>query len=85
MISQHPANEQTIRHALPAGTGGLRLVSLMSRIARNGRRWLLNRRELRDLDDNQLRDIGLSRATIDAACRLDLLRETRSSTSRFSP
>ena len=51
------------------------LTALALCMAFNCRRWLWNRRELRDLDDDQLRDVGLSRETVEQACRLDLLRQ----------
>ena len=50
------------------------LTALALRMALNCRRWLRNRRELRDLDSDQLRDVGLSREAVEQACRLNLLR-----------
>jgi uncharacterized protein YjiS (DUF1127 family) len=41
----------------------------------NCKRWLRNRRELRNLDNDQLRDVGLSRETVEQVCRLNLLRQ----------
>jgi uncharacterized protein YjiS (DUF1127 family) len=51
------------------------LTALALRVAFNCRRWLKNRRELRDLDNDQLCDVGLSREAVEQACRLDLLRQ----------
>jgi uncharacterized protein YjiS (DUF1127 family) len=50
------------------------LTALALRMVFNCRRWLRNRRELRDLDSDQLRDVGLSREAVEQACRLNLLR-----------
>jgi uncharacterized protein YjiS (DUF1127 family) len=37
-------------------------------------RWRRDCRELLDLDDRQLRDIGLTRGDVSAACKFDLSR-----------
>jgi uncharacterized protein YjiS (DUF1127 family) len=72
MISHYFSLEQLI-----PGTSGHRnsLIAVALRIAFNCRRWLRNRRELRKLDKDQLYDVGLSRETVEQACRLNLLRQ----------
>jgi uncharacterized protein YjiS (DUF1127 family) len=72
MISHYSNLEQPI-----PGMSGHRnsLVELPLRMAFNFKRWLRNRRELRNLDSDQLRDVGLSRETVELACRLNLLRQ----------
>ena len=72
MIPLYSSPEQ-----LTAGTSGHQnpLISLPRRMVFNCRRWLRNRRELRALDDGQLRDVGLSREAVQQACRLNLLRQ----------
>ncbi len=71
MISHYSIPEQLI-----PGTSGHRnwLVEFPLRMAFNFKRWLRNRRELRNLDGDQLHDVGLSREAVDQACRLNLLR-----------
>jgi uncharacterized protein YjiS (DUF1127 family) len=49
-------------------------VEFACRSSHNLMRWLRNRRELLPLDDDQLRDVGLSRAEVTEACRFDLSR-----------
>ena len=51
------------------------LLALPARMAFNWMRWLRNRRELRNLDNDQLRDVGLSLEMVENACRLNLLRQ----------
>ena len=51
------------------------LIALAPRMVFNCKRWLRNRRELRNLDNDQLRDVGLRRETVEQACRLNLLRQ----------
>ena len=72
MISYYSNLEQLI-----PGTSRHRnsLISLAQRMAFNFKRWLRNRRELRNLDKDQLCDVGLSRETVEQACRLNLLRQ----------
>ena len=72
MISHYSILEQLI-----PGASGHRnaLVALAQRMAFNFKRWLRNRRELRTLDNEQLRDVGLSRETVEQACWLNLLRQ----------
>lgn len=72
MISHYSIPEQLI-----PGTAGHQnsLISLAQRMMFNFKRWLRNRRELRDLDSDQLSDVGLSREGVEQACRLDLLRQ----------
>jgi uncharacterized protein YjiS (DUF1127 family) len=62
-----PGTSTTVGHRNP-------LVALAPRMVFNCKRWLRNRRELRNLDNDQLRDVGLSRETVKQACRLNLLR-----------
>ena len=50
------------------------LISLAQRVAFNFKMWWRNRRELRNLDKDQLYDVGLSREAVEQACRLNLLR-----------
>ena len=71
MISHYSSLEQLI-----PGTSGHQnsLISLAQRMAFNFKRWLRNRRELCNLDNDQLRDVGLSRETVEQACRLNLFR-----------
>ena len=73
MIPLYSSLEQRV----PGATIGHRnpLTALALRMAFNCRRWLRNRRELRDLDDEQLRDVGLSREAVQQACRLNLLQQ----------
>ena len=72
MIQLYSIPEQRV----PATATGHRnpLTALALRIVFNCRRWLRNRRELRDLDSDQLRDVGLSREAVEQACRLNLMR-----------
>ena len=72
MISHYSGLEQLI-----PGTSGHQnsLISLAQRMVFNCRRWLRNRSELRDLDNDQLSDVGLSPEAVDRACRLNLLRQ----------
>ena len=72
MISHYSSLEQLI-----PGTSGHRspLVVIPGRMASNFKRWFRNRRELRNLDNDQLRDVGLSREAVQQACRLNLLRQ----------
>ena len=67
----------SIREQLIPGTPGHQssLISLSGRMVFNCKRWLRNRRELRNLDKDQLCDVGLSRETVEQACRLNLLRQ----------
>ena len=62
---------------IPGTSAGHRnpLTALALRMAFNCRRWLRNRRELRDLNNDQLRDVGLSREAVEQACWLYLLRQ----------
>jgi len=72
MISHFSTLEQQI-----PGTSGHQnsLITLSRRVVFNCRRWLGNRRELRNLDRDQLYDVGLSRETVEQACKLNLLRQ----------
>ena len=72
MISHYSSHEQLI-----LGKSGHRnsLAVLAQRMVFNCKRWLRNRRELGNLDNDQLRDVGLSREAVEQACRLDLLRQ----------
>jgi uncharacterized protein YjiS (DUF1127 family) len=72
MIPHYSSLEQLI-----PGTVGRQnsLISLARRMVLNCKRCLQNRRELRDLDNDQLRDVGLSRDAVERACRLNLLRQ----------
>jgi uncharacterized protein YjiS (DUF1127 family) len=49
------------------------LLALPGCMSFNFKTWLRNRRELRNLDDDQLRDVGLGRKTVEEACTLKLL------------
>ena len=72
MISHYSTLEQQI----PGASGHQNsLITLARRMVFNCRRWLRNRRELRNLDRDQLYDVGLSRETVEQACRLNLLRQ----------
>ena len=72
MIS-HYSNSELLIPGTPVTAGHQNaLISLPLRMVFNCRRWLRNRRELRNLDNDQLRDVGLSRETVEQACRLDL-------------
>ena len=69
MISHYSSHEQLIQgHRMS-------LSALPGRMVFNFKRWLRNRRELGNLDNDQLRDVGLSREAVEQACRLDLLRQ----------
>ena len=72
MISHYSSLEQLI-----LGMSGHRnsLAALPGRMVFNCKRWLRNRRDLRNLDNDQLRDVGLRRETVEQACRLNLLRQ----------
>lgn len=70
MIPHYSISEQRI----PATGHRNPLIALSLRMGFNYGRWLRNRRELRNLDSDQLRDVGLSRETVEQACRLNLLR-----------
>jgi uncharacterized protein YjiS (DUF1127 family) len=50
------------------------LAALPRRVVFNWKSWLRNRRELRNLDKDQLYDVGLSQTTVEQACKLNLLR-----------
>ena len=72
MISHYSILEQLV----PGATGHRSpLVVIPGRMAFNFKRWFRNRRELRNLDNDQLRDVGLSREAVQQACRLNLLRQ----------
>jgi uncharacterized protein YjiS (DUF1127 family) len=75
MISHYSIPEQLIPGT--STTAGYRhaLTVLPGRMAFNCKRWLRNRRDLRNLDNDQLRDVGLNRETVKQACRLNLLRK----------
>jgi uncharacterized protein YjiS (DUF1127 family) len=75
MIPLYSMLEQRVPGATTARGHRKPLTALVLRMAFNCRRWLRNRRELRDLDDGQLRDVGLSREAVVRACRLNLLRQ----------
>ena len=72
MISRYSILERPV-----PSTSGYRnsLLALAQRMVFNCKRWLRNRHELRNLDDDQLRDVGLSREALEQACRLNLLRQ----------
>ena len=75
MISHYSILEQQIPGA-PASAGHRHsFIALLGSMAFNYKRWLRNRRELRNLDNDQLYDVGLSRETVEQACRLHLLRQ----------
>ena len=74
MISHYSILEQLVPSTTAAGHRHS-LTTLPGRMVFNCKRWLRNRRELRNLDNDQLRDVGLSRETVEQACRLDLLRQ----------
>ena len=71
MISHYSSLEQLI-----PGTSGHQnsLILLVHRMVFNCKKWLRNRRELRHLDNEQLRDVGLSKESVEQACRFNLLR-----------
>ena len=72
-MTSHYSNPEQL---IPATAGHRNaLVVLAQRMAFNFKRWLRNRRELRTLDKDQLYDVGLSRETVEQACRLNLLRQ----------
>ena len=75
MIPLYSMLEQRVTGATTETGHRNSLTALDLRMAFNCRRWLRNRRELRDLDDEQLRDVGLSREAAQQACRLNLLRQ----------
>ena len=75
MISHYSILEQLVPGATAAAGHRHSLLALPGRMAFNCRRWLRNRRELRNLDNDQLSDVGLSRETVERACRLNLLRQ----------
>ena len=72
MISHYSSLEQTV-----SDTSGYQnsFISLAQRMVFNFKRRLRNRRELCELDNEQLRDVGLSREAVERACRLNLLRK----------
>ena len=75
MISHYSILEQQIPGA-PASAGHRHsLLALLGRMAFNFKRWLRNCRELRNLDIDQLCDVGLSQETVEQACRLNLLQQ----------
>jgi uncharacterized protein YjiS (DUF1127 family) len=74
MITRYSILEQPIPGISVTEERGNSLIALPGRIVFNCRRWLRNRRELRNLDNDQLRDVGLSREAVEQACRLNLLR-----------
>ena len=78
MITRHFILEQPIPGISVAEGRGNSLIALPRRIVFNYRRWLRNRRELRNLNNDQLRDVGLSREVVERACRLNLLRSQKS-------
>jgi uncharacterized protein YjiS (DUF1127 family) len=73
MISHYSNLEQLIPETSTVMGNRNSLIALARRMAFNCRRWLRNRRELRNLDEEQLRDVGLSRDKVEQACRLNLL------------
>jgi uncharacterized protein YjiS (DUF1127 family) len=75
MIPLYSMFEQRVPGATTATGYRKPLTALALRMAFNCRRWLRNRRELRGLDREQLRDVGLSREAVEQACRLNLLRK----------
>jgi uncharacterized protein YjiS (DUF1127 family) len=75
MISRHSILDQLAPGTSVTAGHRNALISLPGRMVLNCKRWLRNRRELRNLDSDQLRDVGLSRETVEQACRLDLLRQ----------
>ena len=74
MISHYSIREQLIPGASTKAGHQNALISLSGRMVFNCKRWMRNRRDLRNLDNDQLRDVGLSRETVEQACRLNLLR-----------
>jgi uncharacterized protein YjiS (DUF1127 family) len=75
MISHYSIPEQLIPGS-PVTEGHRNApIVLPGRMVFNCKRWLRNRRELRGLDNDQLRDVGLSREMVEQACRLNLLRQ----------
>jgi uncharacterized protein YjiS (DUF1127 family) len=75
MISHCSSLEQPIPGTSTTAGHRHSLVALARRMVFNCKRWLRNRRELRNLDSDQLRDVGLSRETVEQVCRLNLLRQ----------
>ena len=75
MISQYSILEQQIPGALERAGHRHSLIALLGRMAFNFKRWLRNCRELRNLDNDQLCDVGLSQEIVEQACRLNLLRQ----------
>ena len=75
MISHYSIPEQLIPGKSTTAGHQNSLISLPGRMVFNCKRWLRNRRELRNLDTDQLRDVGLSREAVEQACRLNLLRQ----------
>ena len=75
MISHYSIPEQLIPGTSTTVGHQNALISLPGRMVSNCRSWLRNRRELRNLDNDQLRDVGLSREAVEQACRLYLLRQ----------
>jgi uncharacterized protein YjiS (DUF1127 family) len=72
MIPQYSIHEQRVQDL---ETGHENPVpALIRRMAFNCVRWLRNRRELRHLNDDQLRDLGLNREMVKKVCSFDLLR-----------
>ena len=74
MIAHRSVTEQRMQEVSVAPGNHSSLDLVIGRTMFNLRRWLRNRRELRDLDRQQMLDTGLTREMIEAACRLDLLR-----------
>ena len=72
MISRYSTRDQLVQHTTAAA--GYR-HELTGRMVFNFKRWLRNRRELRSLDNDQLRDVGLDREVVEHACRLNLLQQ----------
>ena len=75
MIPLYSIPEQRVRGTKTATGYRNPLTALALCMAFNCRRWLRNRRELRDLNNDQLRDVGLSREAVEQARRLNLLRQ----------
>ena len=75
MIPQYSFPEQPVPDTPMAAGYRNSLRALPQHMAFNWMRWLRNRRELRNLDNDQLRDVGLSREMVENACRLNLLRQ----------
>jgi uncharacterized protein YjiS (DUF1127 family) len=69
------SRDSILERSVPSTSGQRNsLVTLAQRMALNCRRWLINRRELRYLETDQLRDVGLSREAVEQACWLNLLQ-----------